>query len=194
LQERKYEPLGSSDPVDADVRVIAASNRDLSKLVEEGRFREDLYYRINVITIELPPLRERREDIPLLIDHFLDYFGSLDSALVCELHPSAMSVLMEYDYPGNVRELRNIIEHACVLSRGSIIEVGDLPQNVRGDDRTDDLRSASLDELEGRFIESVLAKNDWSRTDTARELGIHKTTLWRKMKKLGITPPSSDVA
>lgn len=194
LQERKYEPLGSSDPVDADVRVIAASNRDLSKLVEEGKFREDLYYRINVITIELPPLRERREDIPLLIDHFLDYFGSLDSALVCELHPSAMSTLMEYDYPGNVRELRNIIEHACVLSRGSIIEAGDLPQSVRGDDRPDDLRSESFDELEARFIESVLARNDWNRTESARELGIHKTTLWRKMKKLGITPPSSDVA
>jgi len=189
LQEKKYEPLGASETVNADVRVIAASNRSLSALVEEGCFREDLYYRINVISIELPPLRERKEDIPLLVDHFLDYFRSIDSAHVREIHPSALSALMEYNYPGNVRELRNIIERACVLSRSSMIEFGDLPQNVRGEDQAKDIQSASLDELEARFIEAVLVRNKWNRIETARELGIHKTTLWRKMKRLGIEQP-----
>jgi len=192
LQERRYEPLGSTESVDADIRIIAASNKDLQKLVRSGKFREDLYYRINVIPIKLPPLRDRREDIPLLIRHFIRRFNNLKKKIIEDISPDALSVMMSYDYPGNVRELINIVEHAHVLGQGSMIAVSDLPETVRPASITHPENTVSFDEIESAYLIEVLRRNGWNRRKTAAELGVHKTTLWRKMRKLGISPPTGE--
>ena len=189
IQERTYEPLGGTESVKADVRIIAASNKNLQELVKAGKFREDLYYRINVICIKLPPLRERKEDLPLLVEHFTDRFNSLKNKLIAGISPEVLSILMNYDYPGNIRELENIIEHAFVLCRSSIIGVNDLPNHLRPAKSSQEAPSASFDDLEAGFIKEALRKNNWNRLKTAAQLGVHKTTLWRKMKKLGIKTP-----
>ena len=174
----------------ADVRVITATNKNLDKLVKEGKLRDDLFYRINVIDVKLPPLRERREDIPLLIDHFIDRFNKIKNKLISDISPEVLAILMHYDYPGNIRELENIIEHAFVVCRSGVIEVADLPENLRPDKEsalaTD---SKSLDDLEAGYIAEALRKNNWNRQKTAEKLGMHKTTLWRKIRKLGIKIP-----
>lgn len=186
IQDHIYQPLGSTRPVEADVRIIAASNQNLKKLVTEGKFREDLYYRINVIKIDLPPLRERKEDIPLLMEHFIDRFNRLKPKQIDSVSPDVLAVLMNYDFPGNVRELENIAEHAFVLCRNSIIGMNDLPDNFRVQHDESIPAVNSFEDLEARFLVEALKRNNWSRINTARELGIHKTTLWRKMKKYGI--------
>jgi transcriptional regulator with PAS, ATPase and Fis domain len=186
IQEHTYQPLGSTQPVKADVRIIAASNQNLKKLVTEGKFREDLYYRINVIRIELPPLRERKEDIPLLMEHFIERFNRLKPKQIDSIAPEVLAVLMNYDFPGNVRELENIAEHAFVLCRNSIISMNDLPENFKPQYEESIPAVNSFEDLEARFLVEALKRNNWSRINTARELGIHKTTLWRKMKKYGI--------
>lgn len=186
IQEHTYQPLGSTQPVKADVRIIAASNQNLKKLVTEGKFREDLYYRINVIRIELPPLRERKEDIPLLMEHFIERFNRLKPKQIDSIAPEVLAVLMNYDFPGNVRELENIAEHAFVLCRNSIISMNDLPENFKPQYEESIPAVNSFEDLEARFLVEALKRNNWSRVNTARELGIHKTTLWRKMKKYGI--------
>jgi PAS domain S-box-containing protein len=186
VQERTFEPLGAIESVDADVRIIAATNKNLDKMVKTGSFREDLFYRINVVRIKLPPLRERKEDIPLLVDHFIRRFNHLKKMLVSDISPAALAVLVSHDYPGNVRELENIIEHAFVFCRGSIIELDCLPDNIRPKEIESLAGLASMKDLEAVFITEALRRNDFNRTRTADELGIHKTTLWRKMKKLGI--------
>ncbi len=187
IQERVFEPLGSTRPVSSDVRIIAASNRDLAAQVKAGTFREDLFYRINVIKIKLPPLRDRREDIPLLVDHFIRRFNNIKKKHIEDVSPDALAVLAGYDYPGNVRELENVIEHAFVLCRTGMIEVGDLPPQIRTVSEDNPvIRAKSMDDLEAAYIRDVLRKHGWNRAESARELGMHKTTLWRKMKKLGI--------
>nr|MBN2277389.1 sigma 54-interacting transcriptional regulator [candidate division Zixibacteria bacterium] len=190
IQERTYEPLGATESIKTDVRIIAASNRSLEKLVRAGKFRDDLYYRLNVIKIKLPPLCERREDIPLLIDHFIRRFNHLKKKLISDIAPDALARLMSYDYPGNIRELENIIEHGFVMCRGTIINLSDLPENVRPKDEGPAVPSASLEELSAVYITEALRRNNWNRARTARELGIHKTTLWRKMNRLRIKPPN----
>ena len=190
VQERMYEPLGATKPVQADVRIIAASNRDLGGLVKSGEFREDLYYRINVIRIKLPLLRSRKEDIPLLVDHFIRRFNNLKKKLIRDISPDALAALVSHDYPGNIRELENVIEHAFVLCRGTTINVDDLPDNVRPRGGGPPARLMSMDDLEAAYLSEALRKNNWSRKETANELGMHKTTLWRKMKKLGIRQPA----
>jgi len=186
IQERTYEPLGATKSVHANVRIVTATNKTLEKLVKAGEFREDLYYRINVIRIKLPPLRERKEDIPILIDHFVRRFNNLKNNFISDISPDVLAILMSYKYPGNIRELENIIEHAFVLCRGTTINVNDLPENVRPKTDRPIVESASLDDLERIFIGEALRKNGWNRKKTAEELGMHKTTLWRKMKKLDI--------
>ncbi len=186
IQERTYEPLGATESVPADVRIVAASNRDLDKLVKSGKFREDLYYRINVIRVKLPPLRERKEDIPLLVDHFIRRFNNLKKKLIADVSPDVLAVLVGYDYPGNIRELENIIEHAFVLCRGTVIDIENLPENVRPEESKPLARLTSMDDVEVAFITEALRRNSFNRKKTAQELGMHKTTLWRKMKKLGI--------
>jgi PAS domain S-box-containing protein len=200
LQERTYEPLGSNTPVRADIRIVAATKRNLGSLVKEGSFRDDLYYRINVVKLTLPPLRDRREDIPLLIEHFLRRFNQLSGKEITGASPEVISILMEYDFPGNVRELENIIEHATVLCRGGRIETHHLPDYVQpafplkkaGTKEGVSSRKIKWDDLERAFLLQVLSDNSWNRQAAAQELGIGRQTLWRKMRRLNIHPPRED--
>jgi len=191
LQEKAYEPLGSIQTQKADARIVAATNRNLETMVTEGTFRQDLYYRVNVIKIEIPPLRDRMEDVPLLVDHFMRHFSTLHDKDVGSISPHALDILMSHDYPGNIRELDNIIEHGCVLCQSGLIRVENLPDWMR--QPTENLEAdLSLEEVEKQFIISILKKNDWNRLAAANELKIHKTTLFRKIKKLGIQLPDQD--
>lgn len=195
LQERSYEPLGGDGPVPADVRIITATNRSLSGLVESGEFREDLFYRINVINLELPPLRDRIEDVPLLVDHFIGAFNRRFNKDVAGISTSALAVLMEHDFPGNVRELENIIEHVFVLCSGGMIEVRHLPDSLgrKGEGMgSAPLPGTTLQQVERWMILDSMRRNDWNRQLTAKELGIHKSTLYRKIERLGIDLPEKD--
>ncbi len=188
LQEKTYEPLGGTESIKANVRIIAATNKNLEKLIKNGSFREDLYYRINVIKIKLPPLRDRREDIPLLANHFISRFNKLKPKLISGISPEVLSILMNHNFPGNIRELENIIEHAFVLNRSGEIEIKDLPENLRPDEDNNQIEIRSIDDLEAQFIIDTLRKCNWNRSLAAKQLKMHKTTLWRKMKKLDIKP------
>lgn len=190
LQEKEFEPLGAICPVKADVRVICATNKDLARLVEEGKFREDLYYRINVIKIELPPLSKRREDIPLLIDHFIWRLNATSRKNIIGVSDEVLQLLMKYEFPGNVRELENIIEHAFILCRGSVIQVEHLPKEVveriHRPSRQIVGKDLGLKSLEIKAIKAALQKHHGHRGKAAQELGIDKSTLWRKMKRYGL--------
>ena len=188
LQEKEYEPLGSASPRKTDVRIIAATNQDLSKMMKEGKFREDLFYRLNVVKIELPPLSKRREDIPLLIDAFIQKFNAKTGKQIIGVSEEALRLLLKYDYPGNIRELENIIEHAFVLSRGERIDVDCLPKEITAEQLGiafslpyDDKNP--LEQAEAKVIEQALKKFGGDRTKAARELAVARTTLWRKIKK-----------
>jgi len=188
LQEKTYEPLGGIKTLKADVRIVAATNRKLETMIAEGTFRQDLFYRINVIELEIPPLRERMEDLPLLVNHFIGHFSAIHDKDISGITNDALNALISHDYPGNVRELENIIEHGCVLCPGNLIRSKHLPEWLRP--RIENTVTASnLAEVEKQFIISILKKNKWNRLATAKELKIHKTTLFRKMKKLHIDPP-----
>jgi len=191
IQEKVYEPLGSTQTVKANVRIVAATNRDLDAEVKAGRFRQDLYFRINVIRLALPPLRERKEDIPLLAQHFVDRMNRLRARNITGLSDASLAAFMEYDWPGNTRELENAIEHAFVLVRTGRIELHHLPKALQDLDRVkeDIPRGRTLEEIEARTIYEALARHKGKRLATARELGINKTTLWRKMKRLNLAWP-----
>ncbi len=195
LQERTYEPLGSTRSEQADVRVVTATNRDLAERMQEGAFREDLYYRLNVVRIELPPLRRRKEDIPLLVDQFVTRFNRLRKTDVKGITAEALSLLMAHDWPGNIREVENAIEHAFILCHEGYIDIRHLPEELRargsGAGFVSDIRSAH-EILEGQAIQTALERTAFNRVAAARMLGIHKTTLYRQMKKLGIAPPKRD--
>ncbi len=191
LQNRNYEPLGGTRSLSANVRIITATNRDLEKMVADGTFRQDLFFRINVIKLEIPPLRERLEDVPLLVDHFISRFSALHRKHIEAISHEALDVLMRYDYPGNIRELENIIEHGYVLSPGGLIHVKHLPDSLRPT-LNSFVRADTFEEMERQFIIFMLKKNKWNRLAAAREMGIHKTTLFRKIKKLGIRLPDKD--
>ena len=190
IQERTYEPLGATESTQADVRIITASNKDVEALVKSGEFRQDLYYRINVVRIKLPALRERKEDIPLLVDHFIRRFSHLTKKPITEIAPDALAVLVSHNYPGNIRELENIIEHAFVLCQRSVIDIESLPDDIRPKDAKPPERPSSISDVEAAFIAEALKKNGFNKKKTAEDLGIHKTTLWRKMRKLGIQSTS----
>lgn len=190
LQERVYEPLGSVTPVHADVRIVTATHQDLAALVKEKTFREDLYYRINIVKLEIPPLRDRLEDVPLLVEHFVDRFNALQGKEIAGVSDEALSCLMSHDYPGNVRELENLIERAFIMCRAGYIEREHLPEPVCHRPAAGS-GAASLDsfkQMESSFLMSALRQHKWSRTETAKALGIHKTTLFRKIKALGLNP------
>lgn len=189
LQERTYEPLGSSKSETADARVIVATNRDLSEQMKKGEFRGDLYYRINVVRIELPPLKKRKEDIPVLAEHFINRFNRLQNRSVQGITTEAFSLMLAYDWPGNVRELENAIERAFILCGNGMIGIGHLPEDLtafRPYLHTASDAESAHDLLETGTILAALERNRNNRTAAAKELGIHKTTLFRKMKKLGI--------
>jgi PAS domain S-box-containing protein len=194
LQERTYEPLGGVRTQRADARILAATNRDLKAMVAESRFREDLYYRLNVFEIALPPLRERMEDVPLLAEHFISELSLIHDKHVAGLAPEALALLMAHSFPGNVRELRNAVEHGFVLCQGRLIQPSHLPGwlNAGGHPEAAPVGSGTLEDLERRHILSVLRQNDYNRLAASQQLGIHKSTLFRKLKKLGIELPDAD--
>ncbi|MBI2469177.1 MAG: sigma-54-dependent Fis family transcriptional regulator [Candidatus Rokubacteria bacterium] len=190
LQEREIERVGSSRPIPVDVRMLAATHRDLEALVRAGQFRDDLYYRINVVTVSLPPLRERREDIPLLVDHFLSTFAAKNGKAIRGLTREARDALLRYDYPGNVRELENLVERAVVLTRDDVIGLGDLPLGLaEAAPETGDARSlpAAVEGLERRLIREALARAGGVQTAAAELLGISERVLRYKLRKYGLT-------
>lgn len=191
LQERTFEPLGAVRSETADVRIIAATNRDLADMVRKGSFREDLYYRVNVVRIELPPLRNRTEDIPLLTEQFITHFNRIQNKSVKGITSEALSLLIAHNWPGNIRELQNVIERAFILCDRGPIGVSHLPEYLSlGCARramTPGIRSAR-EVMEAQAIRTALERNANNRLAAARELGIHKSTLFRKMKKLGVIP------
>ncbi len=191
LQEREFERVGGTKTIKVDVRLITATNTDLSTAVKEGRFREDLFWRINVVRINMPPLRERREDIPLLVHHFIKKFAAENNRPVKGISEDALQLLLHYDFPGNVRELENIIESAVVLCRGDTITPELLPEGVRSSAENSETLTIPLglpfEEIERRVIEATLTYAGGNKTKTARILKIGKRTLFRKLKKYGIT-------
>ena len=199
LQTRSYEPLGGVKPETADVRVVAATHRNLTEEVQRGRFREDLFYRINVARLHLPPLRERREDIPLLMRHFIQKFSSLAGKQIQDAAPEVLSLLMAHPFPGNIRELENIVEFACIVCRDGVIRPEHLPEQFRSAASVTHPSSQAAEEkgacgpslkvVERDFLVNLLQECGWSRTAAAARLGVHPTTLWRKLKRLGVKPP-----
>ena len=190
LEEKEFIPLGGTAPVKVDVRVIAASNRDLEKMVKEGLFREDLYYRLNVIKINLPRLSERREDIPLLVEHFISRLNAIKGKGIKGVSEEVMTLLLNYDYPGNIRELENILEHAYVLCKGDIIEKRHLPIEFITKNSGIVTLKAELKPIESHeaaVIREVLQKCNGNRALAARQLGIGRSTLWRKIKRYGLS-------
>jgi transcriptional regulator with PAS, ATPase and Fis domain len=207
LQERTFEPVGSNEPVEVDVRVILASNQPLEEMVAAGTFRQDLYYRVNVVMIQVPPLRERLADIPLLADHFLAEKSREIGRQITGITEEVMQAMRRYEFPGNVRELENIIERAVVLTRSTRISLEDLPPQVvdesharllpsmlrggaaagpaTGPYRPMPLRQA-LEEPEKQIILAALEANDWNRQRTAEMLDINRTTLYKKIKQYGL--------
>jgi len=189
LQDKTFEPVGGISPIKADVRIIAATNKKLDQLVKDDKFRDDLYYRINVMKLELPPLKARREDIPLLIEHFISRFNRLHNKNICCATNEVTAALLAYDYPGNIRELENIIEHCFVLCEGEIIEARHLPSSVRPVIKTgvkQNSEPATIKQMEIALIKQALERNNGNKTATAKQLGIDKSTLFRKMKTFNI--------
>ncbi len=195
LQEHSYEPLGGTASVSTDARIIVATNRDLAELTRNGTFREDLYYRVNVVRIELPPLRRRKEDLPLLVEQFIVKFNRLHHATVRGIAPEALSLLMAHDWPGNVRELENVIERAFVLCPDGTIEIRHLPDELtlHGSRSAGPvtLQDARL-QMEAQAIQAALERTGFNRLEAARVLGMHKATLFRKIRQLGISLPERD--
>lgn len=200
LQDKIYEPLGGTKPLKADVRIVAATNKNLESLMAAGTFREDLYYRINVVKLVLPPLRRRKEDIPLLAEHFIQKFTRLSGKEIHGLSPDVLPVLMAHDFPGNIRELENVMEYATLVCKNDWVGIEHLPNYLRPSVREMEKEIAadhqveelSWDDLERRYIHEALRKNKWNRARTASQLGIHTTTLWRKIKRLNLEIPKQD--
>jgi DNA-binding NtrC family response regulator len=187
LQEREIRPVGGIERVRIDLRIIAATNRDLESAARTGAFRQDLYFRLNVVQIKLPPLRERKSDIPLLVNSFLEKFGDPERP-IRTISEDAMRRLMAYDWPGNVRELENAVERAVALGSGPILHIGDLPSNLQQDSNEKTLDSnelTTIEEMERRFILRALRETNGDKLAAARLLGIGKTTLYRKLKQYG---------
>ena len=199
LQERTYEPLGDTQTRHADVRIIAATHRDLAALIRKGAFREDLFYRLNVVKLDLPPLRKRKEDVPLLVEYFVARFNRRQGKSVAAVAPDVMALLMAHDYPGNVRELENIVERAFVLCGVGRIERAHLPPELTGQPPSAQAPAPVGDTIaeqtraaESQAIRAALERSGLNRLAAARDLGLHKSTLFRKMKALSIELPDKD--
>jgi DNA-binding NtrC family response regulator len=211
MQERAFMRLGGTETIKVDVRILAASNVELGELVRQGRFREDLFHRLNVIALQLPPLRDRKEDIPLLVEHFLDRFCKENQTPLRRFHPDAMRMLMDYDWPGNIRELENVVERSVVLSTTEVVEVGLLPESVRTREIVGGVRLQLselvpqstamgaagapaptlfeiMEEIERRVIVDMLERCNWNQTEAAERFLIPLSTLNQKIKRLGIDP------
>ncbi len=185
LNNGEYRPLGSTKTLHTDARVIAATNADLTAEIEAGRFRKDLYYRINVVNLKIPALHERPEDIPLLVNHFMQIFRKKTRRPVERVSPDALTMLRNYPFPGNVRELENAVEHAFVMCHGDQIESCHLPANI-SETQVERVSISTNGNSEKKIIQDALRRNNGNRNKTARELGVHRSTLWRKLKSYGI--------
>jgi len=185
LESKTFVRVGGNKEIKSDFRVICATNKDLKQLVENGIFREDLYYRLNVVNIRIPPLRERPEDIPLLVDHFINKYCTSMSRNLVTIDQGALKRIQEYDFPGNVRELENMIERAIVIGNGKEILLKDLPI----DKETISTSYESLDDLEKKYIYEVLIKYDWNISRSARALKVDRVTLYNKIKKYNLKSP-----
>jgi len=192
LQERTFEPLGASRTESTDARVIVATNRNLPELIRTGAFREDLYYRINVVRLELPPLRDRKDDLGLLAEQFISRFNRVQNRNVPGISPEALSLLMAHDWPGNIRELENCIERAFVLCGDGRIDIRHLPEELISSVPQGCEHASVHDLLDRQAIEAALERAGFNRLAAARALGIHKTTLFRRMKRLGMALPARD--
>lgn len=197
LEERAFQPLGGVEKYSTDVRIIAATNLDLEEEVEKGRFRRDLFYRINTLRFKLPSLRERKEDLPLLVDHFIDKLNRLKGRSITRLSHGAMALLLAHDFPGNIRELENIIEHGFVLCEEGEIGKNHLPASLqeledKSAELVKNLHSHNVQQAEADLIMDTLQRNNYNRLATARELGMHKSTLFRKLKKYKLELPRID--
>ena len=191
-QEHEFERVGGMKTIKADIRIISATNKDLEQEIKEGRFREDLFYRLNVISVPLPPLRERKEDIPLLAEHFLSIYSEKNRRLMKGFQPRALDLLMRYDWPGNIRELENTIERSVIMTRGDNISPTDLPMNIQAmggeleDDNTGVTPGWSLKEVERDLIIKTLEQTDGNKTKAAEILSINRKTLQNKIKEYEI--------
>jgi two-component system, NtrC family, response regulator HydG len=200
LQEREFEPLGSTDTIKTDVRVIAATNKNPEKEVKEGRFREDLYYRLNVVPLVLPPLRERKEDISSLAAHFLGIYRDKNKKELREISGKAMDLLMRYDWPGNIRELENCLERAVIMAKGEVIAPADLPPNIQALIGEKEIAGfhfppgISLPEAEKALILRTLEDTGGNRSRAAEILGINRRTLQTKLKEYGISKPATETS
>jgi DNA-binding NtrC family response regulator len=191
LQTQKFERLGGERTVSVNVRILAATNKDLLQEVKKGYFREDLYYRLNVIPIVLPPLRDRRNDIPLLANHFMRRFATEQGKKIELFSQEAMRVLLDYSWPGNVRELENSVEHAVVLTKGKKIEPSDLPAALRNLGPSPGSRTGgSIFDNERTLLEHVLEECEWNKKEAAKRLGIGRNTLYAKLKKHRLEKPT----
>jgi PAS domain S-box-containing protein len=189
LQEREFFPLGATVAVRTNARIVAATKEDLAGLVRRGLFRDDLYYRLNVVKLDVPPLAERREDIPLLVETFVEKLNRKIPRSVRTVSPEFINVLMKMEYPGNVRQLQNIIEHAVVMCTGTRLELHHLPPNLHVAPGRGHITNGPLERAERETILTALKREGWNRTRTAKDLGISRTTLWRKCLRLGLTGP-----
>ncbi len=188
LQERQVLRVGGTRPIDLNIRIIAATNRDLQEQIRQGLFREDLYYRLNVVSIHLPRLVERREDIPLLVQHFIEKSNRAFEKKIKGISQEALNLLMQYHFPGNIRELENIIQHAVALTESDKLTARDLPPHLlelAWDDILDQ-EMLPLDEMEKRYIKKVLKKTGYNMKAASKILKMSRTTLWRRMKKYGL--------
>ena len=189
VEQRQILPVGSTAPVDVELRLVAATNRDLPSEIKEGRFREDLYYRMNVVGIHLPPLRERREDVPLLVRHFVKKYNAEMGKHCTGVSDDVMKMLTDHEWRGNIRELQNVIERAVIFAEGEVIELSDI--GLAGVDATaategsEDLQSA-VKAYEKEQIYRALSKYEWNKADAAKALGIGVSSLYRKIDELGI--------
>jgi two-component system, NtrC family, response regulator HydG len=200
VQEREFEPVGSTRTVKVDIRIITATNRNLEEEVKRGAFREDLFYRLNVVPIDLPPLRGRKEDIPLLIEHFLKIYNEKNGRNLQGFHPRGLDAMMRYAWPGNIRELENVVERSVILSRDDFVSFSELPDQIcesAGNEDAQQVREGlrpgmSIKEMERELIIKTVEDNDGNRTRTARVLGITRRTLQHKLKEYGIDQNHGD--
>ncbi|MEE4166306.1 MAG: sigma 54-interacting transcriptional regulator [Desulfocapsaceae bacterium] len=195
LEEREFQPLGSTERIKTNSRIITATNKNIEEMVKRSQFRQDLYYRVNVIRLELPPLRDRIEDVGLLTERFISKMNSIKGRYVSGIEPEAMAILLAHDYPGNIRELENIIEHAFVLCNGEMLELRHLPGYLRAmapQSQVSETGYTALQEAERKTISSALQQSNYNRSAAAARLGMHKSTLFRKIKKLAIPLPEQD--
>lgn len=194
LQEREFRRVGGTELIKIDTRIITSSNKKLEQAVKEGTFREDLFYRLNVITIYLPELRERKEDIPLLINHFLTKYGIESGRGEKSVSPEALDLLKKYNWPGNIRELENVIEKLVILCKDKVIRPEDLPQNIKKEPKGElsiFIPDKRLEDIEKQYIYEVLKDNDWNKSKSAKILGIERMTLYKKINKYKLKKPES---